>query len=300
MSRLALFIFAGRRANMEVQKPYLDRILTDYPDAELDLWDLTRTPEDQEYLKTLHGAHGGRVSVLGHLHSGHPVRCLYPNGAQRPRGWRRCECMTHKPPYEKPYLWYAQNQASFETATFIKMDDDVLFLETDRLDALIAPLREHPNRVISANVANNAVCAKYEPGLVKRLDALSEPRDARYDKQWWALHCEAGFARQSHDWFLDERPFSDGPVRYVRTRPGEAISINCIAFTYPTMVRLARSFERNSRLGDEGTVDTMLPWIARDFHAAHLTFGPQEEGMTPTELNDLRKRYTQLSEDYLS
>lgn len=298
--RLVLFMFAGREVNMRVQMPYLDRILDTHPDAELHLWDLTRDPADQRYLLGLEGAHEGRVHVLGYLHEGHPIMCLYPDGAPRRRGWPPCTCMKHKPPYEKPYLYYA-SQVEKDSTVYVKLDDDVLFLETSRFDDLINPLAEHPDQVISASVVNNAVCAKYrhDAMLTANQFSVGDPRDPKNDRRWWELHTNPTFARWCHNRFLAvHMPTTKGT--YVRTRPGEAVSINCIAFTHRTMQRLAASFEHEPRLGDEGAVDRMLPWIALSFTAAHLSFGPQDKAMTTQELDSYRDQYAALAKGYLS
>jgi hypothetical protein len=295
--RIVLFIFAGRQENLEVQRPFLDRILADRPDAELHLWDLTRTAEDGEYVRAQDGAHDGRVRVMTHLHPGHPIRCRVPEGVQRRRS---CGCVIHRPPYEKPYTWYAQ-RGEFDDAVFVKLDDDVLFLETDRFGDLLSPLVDHPNAVVSANVVNNVVCAKHDPDLrplvAERFDVGSVD-DPEADKAWWWLHADPEFARVSHEWFLGKR--LEAPLAgWDRSRPGERISINCVAFTHPTMQRLAAMIGREQRLGDEGAVDRLLPRIARGFRVAHLTFGPQDKAMTLAELDDLRARYAAAAKEYL-
>lgn len=301
-ANLVIFIFAGRRANMEIQMPYLDRILETYPDAVLHLWDLTRDPADARYLDTLEGAHGGRVAVLRHLHGGHPIKCFYPHSARRPRGHPRCTCLRHKPPYEEPYKWYAAHP-HYSNCTFVKMDDDVLFLETDNFDMLIEPLSEFPNRIISANVINNAVCAKYNTAwrATANTFAVGDPSLPKNDQRWWALHTDPEFAAFSHEGFLRCMGAGlnmAGGSAYIRTRPGEAVSINCIAFTHTTMKRLAGMM--SDTLGDEGAVDRCLPWIAREFIAAHLTFGPQDAVLEKTGLLErYRNDYWQLSKEYL-
>jgi hypothetical protein len=295
--KLVLFVFAGRRQNMDVQMPYLLAVLDEYPQAELHLWDLTRDERDQRWLRQWDGQSGGQIKVISHLHTGHPIRCTNPQG--RPGRRFRCSCLRHKPPYERPYQWYAM-QPQIPNTVYVKIDDDVLFLETDRFDDLIAPLAENPNRIISANVVNNAVCAKYEPELVERFPFMADPRKPLGDKMWWAMHIEPKFAQTSHDWFFDEIQMpTEGYPQYIRTRPGEAVSINCVAFTHDTMRRLAAAFEHDIRLGDEGVIDQMLPWICRTFRAAHLTFGPQDQKMTAGELDKIRTRYMDLRKVYL-
>lgn len=299
---IILFIFAGREANMEVQKPYLDRLLETYPNMELHLWDLTRTSADADYLQTRAGAHDGRVKVLRHFHPGHPIRCMYPKGRQRLRGYPPCVCLKHKPPYEQPYKFYAAS-GQYRDTIFVKVDDDVLFLETEKFDDLIDPLLTRPSLVMSANVINNAVAAKYEPGLTKVIRdnmGVGDPQYSDSDRQWWELHTMPEFARFSHTWFLMHQ---DTTVReqpdYIKTRLGEAISINCITFTHRTMLQLAEAFASDPRLGDEGVVDSYLPTIALSFHAAHLSFGPQEAVMTNAELDSIREAYEKLAKEYL-
>src|SRR6478735_7307160 len=165
---------------MEVQRPFLDRLLEMYPNLEIHLWDLTRNADDAAYLRT---RVTDRVKVIDHLRSNY--RCRYPNRDRR-RGEPPCLCMTHKPPYEEPYKWYAE-QSEYEGAVFVKVDDDVLFLETERFDDLLAPLVEHPRRVMSANVINNAVCAKYDHEIAEMYyPSCGEPGDPANDRDWWA------------------------------------------------------------------------------------------------------------------
>lgn len=305
MSKIILFMFAGREENMRVQMPYLHRILDDNQDAELHLWDLTRRASDATYLRWVSAgcpeSLARRIKIMDNLHPGHPIRCAYPGRVTRPRGHRPCRCLIHKPPYEKPYEWYAANGQP--DTIYVKVDDDVLFLETERFNHLIDPLRLHPNRIISASVVNNAVCAKYLPEMVTARIAnyfsVGDPRKPTNDKRWWELHTMPEFARYMHEWFLDECLLEvDALPTYVRTRPGEAVSINCIAFTQATMKRLAPMM--NDRLGDEGAVDRLLPWICTSFRAAHLTFGPQDAGMSQSDLDKIRLRYEDLGKAYLS
>lgn len=299
--KLVLFVFAGREANLAIQRPFIDRILDQHPGAELHLWDLTRTPEDAEYVRA---QASDRIKVLTHLHPGHPVKCRA--GEMDPRtgrpARRGCTCVIHRPPYEKPYAWYSRKR-EYADAVFVKLDDDVLFLETNRFDDLLAPLTEHPNAVVSANVGNNAVCAKHDPGLQPLVTRKFKPgkvSDPAADRRWWRLHISADFARLCHEQFLKEWRWLtvDREPAYTRSRPGERMSINCIAFTHPTMKRLA-TMVREDRLGDEGAVDRLLPRIATSFRVAHLTFGPQDKAMTLAELNDLRARYAALGKEYL-
>jgi hypothetical protein len=307
--QIVLFEFAGRQENLSIQWPFIERLLEQYPAMEVHLWDLTRQPEDAQYIRRLAAQHQ-RVTVLDHLHTGHPIACRYPNMRRRPRGYPPCKCLRHKPPYEQPYIWYADHISEYQDAVFVKIDDDVLFLETDKFDDLIEPLVDpdagNPNRIVSGNIINNVVAAKYEPELAQtmtRLFNVGDPTNHRNDRRWWQLHTSGEFAKISHRWFFDnwQRLTNRGSIGiWERTRPGEAISINCIAFTFSTMQALAAAFEHDQRLGDEGVVDQRLPWIARSFYVGHLTFGPQDIELRGHEIAALRAEYERIQKEYLS
>lgn len=284
--RLVFVVFAGRQANLELQRPFIDRLLDAYPGSEYHLWDLTRTPEDGEYVRAQASE---RVIVHTHLHTGHPIKCV-----RSPR----CQCMIHRPLFNEPYRWYA-GRDEYADVVFVKLDDDVIYLETDRFGDMLTPLVEHPGAVVSANVVNNVVCAKYNPDLValaqERL-SVGDPTDRAADEGWWWLHTDPQFARLSHEWMLAGPPRMEG---WTRPRPGERVSINCIAFTHPTMKRIVSAIGRERKLGDEGAIDRFLPRLALGVRAAHLTFGPQDKDMSLAELDDLRARYAALGKEYL-
>lgn len=290
MTRIVFVVFAGRRENLELQRPFIDRLLDTYPGSEYHLWDLTRTPEDAAYLRE---QASDRIKVIDHLHPGHPIACRNPG---RRRG---CQCMIHRPPFNEPYAWYADRDEYADTV-FVKLDDDVVFIETDRFGHLLDAVAEHPNAVVSANVVNNVVCAKHDPDLapiVRDRFGLGDADAPAADRDWWRLHIDPKFARLSHEWML-ANPKPTAPL-LTRSRPGEALSINFIAFTHPTMNHIAAAISREDRLGDEGAVDRFLPRITLGFRVAHLTFGPQDAAMTLTELDDLRTRYAALGKAYL-
>src|SRR5690606_1059842 len=43
---ICLFIYAGREPNLRVQRPFLDRLLRDWPTLRVEYWNLTRNDED--------------------------------------------------------------------------------------------------------------------------------------------------------------------------------------------------------------------------------------------------------------
>lgn len=295
--RILFVVFAGREANMRVSEPYFDRFLRDYPNAELHLWNLTRNESDNQYVRSRHDPEA-RVFVFSDLWPGDndwPASLCRRKRGRRPR---RCECVNCRPaPYEQVYHAYADHP-EYADAVIIKVDDDVLFFETDRFGDVLAALRAHPNAVVSANVINNVVSAKHDPDLRGVIEEVYAPKTQR---DWFMLHADPQYAVTSHEWFLQN--WRDVPeFDVVRSLPGERLSINFIAFTYPTLLRMSAAMRHLAfrRIGDEGTVDqNFLPRIVRSFTVAHLAFGPQEMGLPAATWDEYRKRYADLSREYL-
>lgn len=295
--KIVFFVFAGREENMDVQRPHLERLLAMYPAAELHLWDLTRRAPDSWYIQKWAREHS-QVRYLGQFHTGHPIKCI---GKPKYRGAPPCRCVIHKPPYEKPWIHYA-NHDEYADCTFVKLDDDVIWMDVPRFGEVLEFLETHPDEVASANVTNNVVCAKYEhwtlPAYLSDLFEVGDPKESENDKAWWLLHTDPIFADSSHRWLLDRidggvvTEVTEMPV--VKTREGEAISINFVAMKHSVLKRAA-SLMRDNRLGDEGAIDTMLPYIIRNFRVAHLSFGPQEPGLA-LRAPIIREKYKALGE----
>jgi hypothetical protein len=305
--RIVLFLFVGREANLRVQIPYWQRMLSDWPGLEIELWNMSRNRADDAYVRRLESMHE-RVRVRNELYEVND----WPEGLcrRRLRRPRWCGCRECKPgQFERPYAIYAEDP-DYADAYFVKADDDIVFWETDRLGDLFAVLDVYPRAVVSALVTNNVVSAKHDPELRALVEA-SAPVETQRD--WFDLHTSAGFARLSHDHFLDRMQRQGGvgldvmrgyagPAQHERALPGERPSINTIAFTHATMRRLATVMASPMfrKMGDEGAVcQNFLPRICTTFRTAHLYFGPQRVGMGDDELDAYRERYVTLSKAYL-
>lgn len=301
MSKIVFFEFAGRRANMVVQRPHVERLLAQYPDSEFHLWDLTRDPADAGYIRDWARAHE-QVFVFDHLHPGHPIRHEWRRTPGRPLRCVSGACMIHRPPYEDVWREYAAHPDGYQDATFVKFDDDVIWMDTDRFGEVLEFLETSPGRIASANVTNNSVCGKYDSEVQRAYHPLNTT--AAHDLAWWALHTDADFAKISHGLLLEDLSVrdcltaSEKPGFWVdrqpfRTRIGENISINFVAMKYPMLVKAARRMV--PPLGDEGAVDTLLPWIIPNFRVAHLSFGPQEKAIPESTLDYIREQYAEFS-----
>ena len=56
-----LFVFAGRKQNMELQLPLVRRIITEHPNVQYHVWNLSRNDDDNHYLRAIEGE---RITVL--------------------------------------------------------------------------------------------------------------------------------------------------------------------------------------------------------------------------------------------
>lgn len=303
---------------MELQWPFIERLLETYPRAEYHVWNLTRNESDNCYVRALEGRHE-RIKVFNHLWPGDNK--ITACRKRQPR-MRFCNCVECRPaPFEEVYRWYAEagervtatsmngdvvideEISPYDSTVFVKLDDDIVFIETERFGEVLDLLAAKPTAVVSANVVNNVVSAKHDPDLRVRVERQFRPQTF---KSWFDLHADHKFARTSHDWFLTSALGIDGPLdeygptKFERCLPGEKPSINFIAMHYPTLKRVNKVVQEfHDRLGDEGAINhNFLPWITVSFHVAHLYFGPQRIHMDDC-IEAYREAYRKLGADYL-
>ena len=272
-----MFEFAGRRADMELQRPFIDRILAEHPQVEFHIWNLARNRDDAEYIKDADGNHQ-RITVFNHLYG---EDC-----------WRRFNDVYHH--YAHP---------DFRDCLFVKVDDDVVFIETGRFGEFLAAVDGNRKLIVSANVINNGACTRVEPSLWEGLAGL--------EINLLDVHLSTAYALMCHEFFFDHHDELLGqPVWLLRTM--EWLSINLIGFDHPMMCEIARRVGRHSPpiiagrrlrgipLGDEGMVNTLPRAILGGFLACHLYFGPQAAELSVETLSRLRKKYAEIGDEYLA
>lgn len=261
---------------MEIQLPLIDRLLDTHPEVEYHVWNLARNDDDDRWLRSLPPRDGRQMH--------HELYGASP--------WAR---------FNDVYRHYAGRQ--FADATFIKLDDDVVFLDVDRIDTFIREVQQHPDAVLSADVINNGACSTLHPQLRSLPTQLGVPL--------LDVHKSVEFALKSHAWFFDhvdtavQQPLTLHPMT-------DWLSINVIGYSHgmaqrfardlgtPTPTHIAgRDFLPRQLLGDEGFVNTLPRAVLQGFTACHLTFGPQDKSLTPEQLADLRAGYAAVAEKYL-
>lgn len=269
-----MFCFGGRRENLELQLPLIRDALSRNPALEYHLWDLARDDEDSKYIRQVGGE---RIRVITSLRARNP--------------WER---------FPLVYRHYAK--VEFSGKHFVKLDDDIVFLESRRVSDFIRHSRQRPDSITSARVFNNGACSVREPGLERLPENLGIPLlDA---------HKSAEFAMTSHDRLINHwRDLVDGAGRPYNTQ--DWLSINMISYNWDMAVRIAalvnttspshiagRNFGPAQRLGDEGVVNMMDRLIHPGMVAAHLTFGPQR--LSSEQFQAYRNWYAELGREYLA
>lgn len=274
--RVIMFCFAGRQANMELQLQFARRILEQNLDVEYHVWNLSRNIHDDAYLRTLRG---DGLTVHHQFYGQEP--------------WRR---------FNDVYRHYGTGHFGNDTV-FVKLDDDVVFIETDRFKEFIATVLAYPDAVVSANVVNNGACAVLDPHLFGLVGQLGVPL---LD---WHLHQQ--LALSAHRYLLDYPDMLIGqPLLPVPTQ--DWLSINLIGYNARMAQHIARTldapspthiagrdFKPTGKLGDEGLINTLPRIILQGFAAAHLTFGPQDRRIGSADLTRLRGSYNDFASKYL-
>lgn len=271
--RVIMFVFAGRQPNMELQLPYVRRILELYPNVEYHVWNLTRCAEDNQYVRSIRG---DRITVY--------------NDFQGDSDWGR---------FNDVFRHYTKDD--YQDCLFVKLDDDVVFIQTDTFGDFLDIIDVNRSSVVSAKIINNGACTPTEPALYRGFRDLGVPL--------LDVHKHCAYANLCHEYMFGHWPdLLDQPISLIPT--DDWLSINFIGYDWEMGRKLAfmlgtpspthiagRNFSRTTSLGDEGAVNTLPRIIVQGFLAAHLTFGPQNPGVTT--LSRWRNGYKLIADAYL-
>lgn len=257
---------------MELQLPLVRRILQRHSNVEYHIWNLARESDDGEWLKTIDGEH---ITVINDFYGCDP--------------WKR---------FSDVYEYYSG--AEYSDCLFVKMDDDIVFLQTERFGDFIKAVDQNRLSVVSAKVINNGACVPTELGLWREFTARNEPL--------LDVHKSVGFAWLSHRYmFANSKSLLAQSIKLIPT--ADWLSINMIGYDWKMGRRIVAELkqlcepryvagrELTGQVGDEGAVNMLPRLICQGFLACHLSFGPQ--GISDEHLDALRKRYASIGQDYL-
>lgn len=271
-----IFMFGGRRQNVELQMPFIRRILDEHPEVEYHIWNLAREIDDGRYLKTLAG---DRIIVRNDFYG-------------RGTPWKF---------FDEVFRHYTAER--YADKLFVKLDDDVVFLEAARFGAFLDSVRDNRDSVISANVINNGACTALTPPLWDKFLQLQIPL--------LDVHLHASYAELAHQHFFDHtEDILNQQIELVPTE--DWLSINLIGYDHAMGVQIAdmlgkpsprhiagRNFRARNIIGDEGRVNMLPRKILKGFTAGHLYFGPQAKALPDDVLDIMRKQFAEIGQKYL-
>jgi hypothetical protein len=183
-------------------------------------------------------------------------------------------------PYWQAYDFYARRLKSYADSIFLKCDDDIVYVDLEKLSDFIEFRRTNPKYVVvSANVVNNGVCAHWQQvagSIPARVGHFERPPGGFGGSLWQS----AERANVLHDYFLQtNNKHLALPAKVIEWT--ERQSINFIAWLGRDLVHMALP-----KGDDEGALTVDLPLLLNrptaiysDFTVSHLSFGPQEQGL---------------------
>jgi hypothetical protein len=183
-------------------------------------------------------------------------------------------------PFWQAYDYYSRRVAEFSDTLFLKCDDDIVYMDIEKLSSFIEFRRENPKYfIVSANVVNNGVCAYWQQvaGLLPAsLGDFERPLGGFGGTLWQSPQRAA----QLHDFFLAKED-KYMPLTHPVIDWTERQSINFIAWLGRDLVHMS-GLTRD----DEHALSVEIPTylnrptaIYSDFVVSHLSFGPQERGL---------------------
>jgi 3-dehydroquinate dehydratase len=263
---------------MELQLPFLHRIAAEHPDVEIHLWNLARIPPDFYYVREIKGP---QIAVHNEQYRTRP----------------------HWMGYKNVYRHYCQEE--YRDAVFVKIDDDIVFIQTDRFGDFVDAITANPGAIVSANVVNNGACSRIQPGLAEAFDMTGLPL-----LDWHKHNAVAAMAHEH--FFVHWRDMAAEPVTVHDS--DDWLSINMIGCDHDTMRALeagigwvegpptviaGRWFGNTDRRGDEGMANTFPRRIVAGMLAAHLSFAPQAVGDLSQQATAWRGVYRRIAHTYL-
>ena len=201
--------------------------------------------------------------------------------------------------YNQVYRHFAHPR--YKDCLFVKFDDDIVFMETDRLSEYLAVIEAHPGAIVSADVINNGACARHQPGLWDQFEAIGEPQ---LD---WHIHNKTAVMAHEH-FFEHHQQLLNQPIRTIETE--DWLSINMIGYNWETGKLIAerigtpsppciagRGFSNKDWIGDEGMSNLLPRIITKGFTVAHLSYRPQD--LTNQQEDTWRHHYEVIGRTYL-
>lgn len=311
--RVIVTCFAGRRENLEILMPLLDRLQQAGHVDEVHLWDFTRQQEDARWLRARYPmaehvvrlattatarpvTSGRHTSTETMLKRALPVPQFVSIATEQPATivvMPVCDKQT----WSEYYRHYTPER--FPSSVVVKVDDDIAFLDADGFPNFVRTKIHRRNDLLAfASIVNNGVCGHYQQraGLLPVADVGIMPYEPLGGKLW----SSGTVAQRLHGYFLDNaKDFVEKsrglPDPVVQHPAGHRLSINFFAI-------LSEDLGLFQAVGtdDEHDLTVTLPprfgrahYVDMSMVVAHLGFYRQRA--TGLDEAALRPRYAQLS-----
>lgn len=269
--KVIMTCFAGRKHNLEVLFPYVDKLIDTNQIAEFHLWNFTRIANDDEWLKINVPQHKG-FSLI-HVHN--------------------------KGSWTEYYKYYTQSK--FPNSIIIKCDDDIVYIDTDAFSNFIKERSSDKHTLLMfPSIVNNGVCAYHQQrlGLIDASFGEELPYDIFNGKLW----SSGKLCSKLHQYFIDNvsawtlKSSAKTPAT-IQHKIGDRISINFFAILSEDL--FLYDLLTTPYPDDEHELTTVLPPKIGRYHSiympmtvAHLAFYQQRS--TGLDEPDMIKRYTEL------
>ena len=310
--------FAGREKYLEIQKMFIFELLSQNPTYELHLWNFSRNSRDNLYLQELANS-SNQIKIFNQYYEGdnNVELCIKAEGVVC--GCKKCRVGK----WTEPYKYYSQDD-SFREALFVKLDDDIVFLETRRFSEFLRQLKAHPGKILSASVINNGLCAYLDKNLhqiVKKEMLLNQVNKKKSSLElfirstslfkrilkkditainWWRLCISANFFRVAHQYFFSNidsilaRPIHVVPI------PQSRFSINTIAFNWMVMCDIYKKIGSEQSMNDEAIISEGFQiYMCNGFVTSHLHFADQRASINDEEEEMILDKYRSVMHQYL-
>lgn len=258
---------------MELQLPFVRRILAQHPEVEYHIWDLAHNELDHQWLQAVSGE---RITVYGDFYDDAPWRWM-----------------------DDIYRFYTDDR--FTDCRFVKIDEDVVFLQDNTFGDFISAIDDNPGTVISAKVINNGAGTRLIPALFRK-----------YRDELARVSLNLDYADTCHSYMFENfRELTCESRELVTIR--DWLSINLIGYSYETGCVIAKQIgyftpsgaydevcnvppevDQDGLLGDEGVVNLFPRLMLQGFLACHLYFHPQRNQMSDAHIANLQDRYAEV------
>lgn len=282
--KIIVFAFAGRKKYLEIQRHYISSLLHSHANMEYHLWNFSRNASDNEYLQEL-ASSSPQIRIFNQFYDGdnNVTVCSKAVGVI-------CACVKCRVGrWTEPYKYYA-NDPEYSDAKFVKIDDDIVFLETRAFEAFVNAIGLRKNLILSANVINNGVCAALDPRqteILKGLQLLPASIPA-----YWSLCTRVEFMVAAHEYFFRQRSALLDQAHLFTMIPRSRFSINTIGFDWDVMCQIAEKLRGEASMNDEHLISANFDIaVMQGFVTCHLHFADQRASLTDAAEDEILSRY---------